>query len=167
MKSPFADGRPQTSPPSSPVSSLSDDGDDISRPTPSRSENESRSSSAESAEKSSQRPDPNQPGWWSRLVEDSWTIELIAGFISFAAIASIVGVLCGYDQKPVPPLMKGITVSESFSRLCVQWYYLADVGCTAMPSSPSSPPSLEQQLCSVSARYCRKANGSGSRRSGF
>lgn len=48
------------------------------------------------------------------MVEDSWTIELIAAFVSFAAIASVFGVLWGYDQKPVPPLMIGITISLIF-----------------------------------------------------
>lgn len=55
--------------------------------------------------------EPQQAGWWSKLVADTWTLELVAGFISFAAISSIIGLLWGYDNKPVPPLMKGITVS--------------------------------------------------------
>lgn len=103
------DYRPQTSVPSSPVSSPSKHGDDMSGPA--SLESESRSSSAEVDEKNSQNPTPKRPGRWSRLVADSWTVELIAGFVSFAAIASIIGVLWGYDQKPVPRLMKGITVS--------------------------------------------------------
>ncbi len=78
-------------------------------------ENESRPSLAEVAEKTSQNPVPKPPSRWSRLVADSWVIELLAGAVSFAAIASIIGVLWGYDQKPVPPLWKGITVCLSLS----------------------------------------------------
>ena len=107
------DCQPQTSLPDRPVSSHSKHGNDMSGPA--SLENKSRSSSAEIDEKKSQDPASKQPGWWSKLVEDSWTVELVAGFVSFAAITSIIGVLWGYDQKPVPRLMKGITVSMLLS----------------------------------------------------
>jgi hypothetical protein len=88
------------------------------------SQNESRPSLAEVVvlveKKTSQNPTPipTQPSRWSRLVADSWAIELLAGTVSFAAIASIIGVLWGYDQKPVPALWKGITVG-----LCLSLIY--------------------------------------------
>ena len=103
------DGRSQISLPASPVSPLSEHSDHISRPT--SFEKKSRTSSAALDVKESEIADVKQPEWWSRLVEDSWTVELVAGFVSFAAIASIIGVLWAYDQKPVPPLTFGITVS--------------------------------------------------------
>lgn len=51
-----------------------------------------------------------EAGLWSRLVADWWVLELVAAFVSLTAIASVFGVLMAYDQKPVPPLVKGITV---------------------------------------------------------
>lgn len=49
---------------------------------------------------------------WSRLASDTWTIELLAAFVSCASIVSIVGILGTYDQKPLPELTTGITVSQ-------------------------------------------------------
>ncbi len=83
------------------------------RPEPASMENELQPLVAEVVEKTSQNPIPRRPSQWSRLVADSWVIELLAGAVSFAAIASIISVLWGYDQKPVPPLWKGITVCLS------------------------------------------------------
>lgn len=100
--------RPQTSLPFSRVPSLSMHSDDTS--VPASFVNESRFLFAKVDEKKSQNTYLKQPRWWSRLAADFWILELIAGFVSLATIASIIGVLLAYDQKPVPPLMKGITV---------------------------------------------------------
>lgn len=54
-------------------------------------------------------------GRWAILATDTWTLELIAGFVSFGAFASIIGVLWSYDNRPVPVLMQGITVSLDVS----------------------------------------------------
>lgn len=62
-----------------------------------------------------------RPGLWSRLVADTWAIELVAASVSCAAIASIVGILCVYDQHPLPSMTKGITVSF-VCRICVTLY---------------------------------------------
>ncbi|KIW33987.1 uncharacterized protein PV07_00793 [Cladophialophora immunda] len=117
------DCRTPTSVPPSPVSPLSEHGSAMFRPA--SSEDESRPSSVDIVEKKLQNSAPRRSGWWSRLVSDSWIIELVASFVSFAAIASIIGVLWGYDQKPVPPLMKGITLNAVIS-------FLATISRTAI-----------------------------------
>jgi hypothetical protein len=103
------DWRAQTSPMSSTVSLPAQHENDVSEPA--SLENQSRHSSGQRDEKKSEDLKAKRPGWWARLKADTWTLELIAGLISLAAIGSIVGLLFAYDQKPVPPLMKGITVS--------------------------------------------------------
>ncbi|RMZ80328.1 hypothetical protein DV738_g2762, partial [Chaetothyriales sp. CBS 135597] len=115
LRAPLIDGRSEISPPSSPVSSLSEHDHHISGPA--SSENRSLPSSAEPDEKELQHPPLNQPAWWSRLIADSWILEIISGFVSFASIASIVGVLGAYNQKPVPPLIHGITLNAVISFL--------------------------------------------------
>jgi hypothetical protein len=50
------------------------------------------------------------PSFWSRLVLDTWTLEIGSALLSLASLASIVGVLAAYDQKAAPSLPKGITV---------------------------------------------------------
>lgn len=108
---PRIDCVPQESVPLSPVSPLSEHGDALSRPG--SLENESQAPSVEVVEQKPEKPATKRPGWWSTLTSDSWIIEVVAGIVSFAAVASIIGVLWGYDQEPVPPLWKGITVSPS------------------------------------------------------
>ena len=116
--------RTHTSLSSSPVSPISEHGHDM--PTPTSSAPEAQISSAEISKKKSRSPALKKPGWWSRLIADSWTVELVAGFVSFAAIVSIVGVLWGYDQKPTPRLMKGITVSLFYPLRRWRWTVDAD-----------------------------------------
>jgi hypothetical protein len=50
------------------------------------------------------------PSFWSRLVLDTWTLEIGSALLSLASLAAIVGVLAAYDQKAAPSLPKGITV---------------------------------------------------------
>ncbi|EXJ92765.1 hypothetical protein A1O3_01317 [Capronia epimyces CBS 606.96] len=60
---------------------------------------------------------PKEAGRWPRLVADRWWLELGAALVSLGGIFSIFGVLMAYDQKPVPRLVKGITLNAVISFL--------------------------------------------------
>lgn len=51
------------------------------------------------------------PSWWSRIGVDHWEWELSAAILCVSALAAIVAVLVSYDQRPVPDLPAGLTVT--------------------------------------------------------
>jgi hypothetical protein len=103
------DSEAQASAPLSPVSPISDHGDAVSRPA-TRQHDNTNPSNGIPIEKLPLNEAQKPAGWWSRTASDSWMLEFAAGVIGFAAIASIVGILWGYDGKPAPALVEGITV---------------------------------------------------------
>lgn len=78
--------------------------------------------STEHEEAATLKPHLPKVGRWSVIINDSWYLEMLAGFISLAAFGSIAGLLAYYDNKPVPPLIKGITVIQALLAMLLTSY---------------------------------------------
>lgn len=53
--------------------------------------------------------------WWNTHAQDRWTWELISACLCVALLATIAGILFGYDEKPAPNLPEGITVRSQLT----------------------------------------------------
>lgn len=53
-----------------------------------------------------------RPSWWTRASLDNWAWELSAASLCICILAAIAAILFAYDNRPVPDLPEGLTVSS-------------------------------------------------------